>query len=53
LDRLSGDSPIWLTHEAEGELRFWLENIEKMNFEGADYYKCILNKKESYLFCPE
>jgi hypothetical protein len=19
----------------------------------TDYYKCILNKKESYLFCPE
>ena len=35
LDRLSWDSPIWLTHEAEGELRFWLENIEKMNFEGS------------------
>jgi hypothetical protein len=35
LDRLSWDSPIWLTHEAEGELKFWLENIEKMNFEGS------------------
>ena len=32
LDRLSWDSPIWLTHEAEGELKFWLENIEKMKF---------------------
>jgi hypothetical protein len=36
LDRLSWDSPIWLTHEAEGELKLWLENIEKMNFEGQE-----------------
>ena len=35
MDRLSWDSPIWLTQEDEGELRFWLENIEKMNFEGS------------------
>jgi hypothetical protein len=27
LDRLSWDSPIWLTHEAEGELRFWFSMV--------------------------
>jgi hypothetical protein len=45
LDRLSWDSPIWLTHKAEGELRFWLENIEKMNFEGS-YFSQLTEIKE-------
>jgi hypothetical protein len=43
LDRLYWDSPIWITHEAEGKLRFWLENIEKMNFEGSYFSQLTIS----------
>ena len=50
LDRLSWDSPIWLTHEAEGELRFWLENIEKMNFEGSYFSQLTVEACKANMF---
>ena len=50
LDRLSWDSPIWITHEAEGELRFRLENIEKMNFEGSYFSQLTVEACKANMF---
>jgi hypothetical protein len=40
----------WITHEAEGELRFRLENIEKMNFEGSYFSQLTVEACKANMF---
>ena len=50
LDKASWEAPVWVSREAESELRYWLENLNNLNGIGADISQLTFETCDFSLF---